>query len=280
MVRRHRWLFRSVTGLAFLVATFVGFQLVASAVGADSPPLPAPPALATTAEDESSWSPFFERPTRVPSRPFPIREGTTAEEAEGSSSERFSVSGTVAGADGRPLAGVAVEVWDEPRSERLTFASNRTDDAGRFTVLSPARTFSLVVRTQRGSAGYEEGVVQSQRISLPEGDRSLDGVRFRLERPRVELAGAVRSPEGRPLSGLGVRLHGEDGTVAARTVTGRGGEYALGGLPLGRYRLALEHPAAPQGLWFGGGSAPSSAKAFELRSSARLDLVAPPLSTD
>jgi hypothetical protein len=280
---------RGAVFLGFLGALLVGYVLVLSAfdprsIDATFSALQSSGGAAPADFGrEQPWTPFAHGPPGRAAPPAPDHGAAGAGEAGSAEGpdrrvlERFTVSGMVADADGRPLPGVPIEVWDEAETDRLTFAVIRTDGSGRFTAVSPERRFTLKVPGEDSLQGSRPEL--SLGVTVSADEESLEGVHLVLERPRVELAGSVRAPDGRPLPGIGVRIYDQRGSLVGQTVTGGRGEYLLPGLDHGAYRLALQHPVSPAGLWYGGGSDADSATIFELRSSARLDLVAPPLAS-
>ncbi len=133
--------------------------------------------------------------------------------------------GTVRTADGRPLAGAFVTATGSGLWAR-------TDDIGRFELLLPAATATLLVHGP--SADGDDGFAVLAAPFVGERARGAVPLPDLVAGRALGIRGLVRDARGQPIVGIPVEIAGE--CVRRVVDTGAGGQFHLGGLLPGRYQ--------------------------------------------
>jgi tetratricopeptide (TPR) repeat protein len=157
--------------------------------------------------------------------------------------ERFQVSGSVADAEGKPVADAVLEVWhrdwrpppNQAEPKKLTFKEPiRADGQGRFTtpVLSPDGSYRFTVR----AAGAKTAETAWLDATDPQAAKPQKLVVVRLG----GVSGVVRDRAGTPIADVQVTLIAKDSRT--ETFSSGQGEFKLE-TPVGKpYCVIVRHP--------------------------------------
>jgi protocatechuate 3,4-dioxygenase beta subunit/subtilase family serine protease len=156
-----------------------------------------------------------------------------------------SISGTLSDADGKPLPGMFVEVYDDATLEYVGDGS--ADRTGTYVVGGLATGSYRVYFS--GGAGYVGEWYEDQAdlfsatpvpVTAPE-QATASAVLAR----GGSISGTVTDASGNPLPDVWISLHGANGIPVAGTTTRADGTYALSGLSAGQFKVCFH------GQWIG-----------------------------
>jgi hypothetical protein len=152
-----------------------------------------------------------------------------------------SVAGSVANAvSGEPVARAHVMLRGSDDGKQLRYGA-LTDGAGKFSITGlPPATYS--VSAERVGFETPSPFLSSQPVALAAGD-ARTGVKLRLT-PLGSISGRVLGADGEPAEWVQVSAETDAGPAGHGDVTDDRGQFRIGGLAPGRYRLK----ASPQNL--------------------------------
>ena len=115
-------------------------------------------------------------------------------------SGKIPVSGTLYGADGKPVANAVVQAVGTAESASVGVAVGPTDSDGRFRLLVDGGTYDLEVAPPDGSL-YPRWALEG--VAVGNSEAATD---IHLP-PAIRIAGRVRGPDGRAVAGVDVRAY-------------------------------------------------------------------------
>ena len=144
--------------------------------------------------------------------------------------KKHDISGTVTGPDGKPVAGVVIDVRD---ANGVVVASVITDGHGQYQTIELAPGHYFVEPATNGDR-YKPSVVQV--------DLSSSSATANFTLGFTEIAGTITGTDGNPLPQVTVVVHNSDGTTAATATTNGDGKYKVD-VPGGTYVVQPMLPA-------------------------------------
>ncbi|MBM4025373.1 MAG: hypothetical protein FJ280_08190, partial [Planctomycetes bacterium] len=145
-----------------------------------------------------------------------------------------TIRGTVRDEQGQAVQGAVVTMTDEADGTTLT---DITDERGNFEIISlAARAYDVWI-----SDGVRRPVLVPNVTPAGGVPQTINVI---LDRTGFSLEGAVQS-EGTALPGVAVLLAAADGTSLQQTVTDHAGQYEVGPVSAGQYRLEFTVPGLP-----------------------------------
>lgn len=110
----------------------------------------------------------------------PLKVGDERSLSSASVSSKTGISGRITDADGRPVAGARVQVYDHVQmSERPKYVSNKTDPDGRYLILLPeGGTYYVCARDKFGGppklgdlyGRYDQGTIEPSAVVVRQGN--------------------------------------------------------------------------------------------------------------
>ncbi len=145
-----------------------------------------------------------------------------------------SVSGTISGADGLPIAGATVTVLDRNSNVQAETVTNAT---GQYTISSLVPGAAYQIRAT--APGFQTSLSGLQ--TAPGEAATLN---FILQPSPGSITGIVTEEgTGLPLEGISVRVYDSRDVTVDTTLTDAGGLYAIASLPPGSYTLLFSSSA-------------------------------------
>lgn len=187
-----------------------------------------------------------------------VRAGDTVDGVDITMRGPGRLVGQALAADGTPLAGTWVNVYERAAStSKGSFVVGlrrvRADATGRFELALPARDYGIWVGA--GAFPYLcSDTVRAlvDRVTLTSGTTTVRDARAR---PTSTISGRVTDDAGRPIRGAAVRATPVASACEASATTGPDGRYRMRGVVAGRYDVWFSSDAGhlPQGLSVGRG---------------------------
>jgi hypothetical protein len=183
---------------------------------------------------ESKWQlPEGSRLMGKPVRAVVTREGTARVQLE-IEPETGSVTGIVVGADGAPLADVAIDVAltaadVEPRKRDWELDLAWTSATGEFTVTGiPDHLLAIRARVAGANEIVADGVKLGERVRL-------------VLKPTGTIAGVVLDPGGAPVDDVALEIEDRAQNISRRErLFYTGGRFSFRELPAGSYRITAD----------------------------------------
>jgi hypothetical protein len=154
------------------------------------------------------------------------------------------ISGTVTDTDGKPLAGINVDIWTA--SNGCPCYATRSDSSGHYAVRVSAGSYKIYVGDPTGTyaSGYysASGFTLDNNAATPVDPTAGDATGIDVSMPHgVRIAGTVTDADGRPLAGINVVACVPGTCYGPPSITDGSGHYVIALLP-GTYTVQLSDP--------------------------------------
>ena len=150
------------------------------------------------------------------------------------------ISGTVTDTDGKPLAGINVDIWTA--SNGCPCYATRSDSSGHYAVRVSAGSYKIYVGDPTGT--YATGCNASAHgpVAASWSSRTMPSTITPCSMPHgVRIAGTVTDADGRPLAGINVVACVPGTCYGPPSITDGSGHYVIALLP-GTYTVQLSDP--------------------------------------
>ncbi len=147
-----------------------------------------------------------------------------------------TVEGTVTNSvTGEPILRAHVSLMGFTNGTQQTFGA-LTDAAGKFSVTGlPPGSYSVQAERTGFTAARDRSGAYGPTTSLQAGDKT-DGIKLKLI-PDGSISGRVVDPDGEPLESIQITAESSNGNMNFGAVTDDKGEFRLGSLAPGKYRI-------------------------------------------
>ena len=185
---------------------------------------------------------YLNQPTAVAADPVKVDAGAETRSIDASLAPNGSVSGVVTDSSDAPLSQIRVVLQGNQNGKLVDLASTESNTRGEY-VISGVATGSYRVRFEGGtnytSEWYDGASTANTATPVSVSDAAATtGINASLL-GSAAITGVVRGPDG-PLADINVIAH--VGTRAFSTTTSTAGEFRIGGLQPGNYRLQYDDP--------------------------------------